>query len=239
MSGAYSSAPWTERVQAEEARRTRRISRWALWLSVPASVSALAVSCLGLQEQRSINQDQRSINAEQRRVIEEARADKQVEHAIRVSWWESGGRGLIIQNRSVVPIVTVILRYRASFADPAKSADAIVFNGEGPVFIFDEIAPCTIITVDQEAIEEYYLGPVRERPESNYSGIRFVYWARIDFTDVHGRWGVTSGGGPESIESVDIADFDLEGSLILSDLSYASESEDWFVEQSASDCGSG
>jgi hypothetical protein len=224
-----------ERVQAQEAKKGTRTSRWALALSAVA----VAVSVFSLTEQRSINNSQRSINEAQRRVIEEARAEKQMEHAIRVSWWESGGQELNIQNRSLVPIKTVLLRYRATFADPNKGEDALVPNNEGPLFVFSGIAPCTIITIDQKAVEDYYLGPRRERPDSNAAGVTSVHWVRVDFTDVHGRWGVTSGGGPESVDPVNITDFDLEGSLMLSDLGFLRDTQDWVVEQSASDCGSG
>ncbi len=85
----------------------------------------------------------------------------------------------------------------------------------------------------------HYLGPRGERPDSNYYGIVGINWRRLDFTDAHGRWAVTLGGGPEPIDQVDVTDFDLEGSLMLSDLRYLRDSEGWVVEEPASDCGSG
>ncbi len=103
-----------DRVQAQAAQKGTRTSYWALALSAVA----VAVSVFSLTEQRSINDSQRSINEEQQRVIKEARAEKQVEHAIRVSWWENGGGQLKIQNRSLVPIKTVILQYHAVYATP-------------------------------------------------------------------------------------------------------------------------
>jgi hypothetical protein len=217
------------------------IAALALVASVALSSAALLVSCESLDEQTSINAEQREINAEQLQVIEDSRKDAKSEYAIRVAWWDTATE-LIIQNRSLVPINYVVLRYRATFANSDKSEEALVPLGEGPFFAFSGIAPCAIITMDQRAVEDFYLGPLGERPNS--SGISHVYWERLEFTDVHGRWSVTSGGGPESIAPLDWAGLDLEGALLLSDLTgFNVESRDWdgqsIVEESASDCGSG
>jgi len=236
-------------VQARAAVEGNRVSRRGLWISAVAlaasllfSAAALWVSLAGLSEQKNINEEQRSINDDQRRVIEdqlrvnnETRTEKQLEYAIRVAWWESA-RQLNITNRSPVPIKTVMLRFRANFSDPDK--DNAELHGDGPLFMFTTIAPCTSITIDRSPVEDYYLGPREERP-SNYFGITDVYFERVDFTDVHGRWGIASGARPESIDPVDIDSFDLEGSLLLSDLAHLPDSEDWIVEQPASDCGAG
>jgi hypothetical protein len=249
MSGSGRWTPPPERVQADAAVEGNRVSRRGLWVSVVAlalsllfSAAALWVSLASLSEQESINEEQKSINDDQRRVIEdqirannETRVEKQLEYAIRVAWWESA-RQLNLTNRSPVPIKTVMLRYRANFADSDKNEK--VLHDDGPVFMFTTIAPCTSVTIDRRAVEDYYLGPREERP-NNYFGITDVYVERVDFTDVHGRWGVASGARPESIDPVNIADFDLEGALLLSDLTHLPSSEDWIVEQPASDCGTG
>jgi hypothetical protein len=238
MSGAQRYTPPTDRVQADEAIKRNRTSRLALMASILFSILALGVSLVSYLEQRSINADQKDINEEQRRVIEDARAEKRVEHAIRVSWWTRGYE-FHIQNRSLVPIKSVMLRYGASFQDPDKEDEALVPIEEGPLFLIDGIAPCTMLTLNWEAISNYYLGRA-ERSESSVSGIRDVYWERIDFTDAHGRWAVASGGAPRSIDPLDLSGLDLEGYVSILQFQVSPNGDDWWtVEQPASDCGSG
>ncbi len=239
-SGASRRKPPPEDRQVKVATKGNVIAGLALTASVGFSSAALLVSCDSLDEQRIVSADQRQINAEQLQVIEDAREDKKAEYAIRVAWWDSATE-LIIQNRSLVPINHVVLRYRATFVNSDKSEEELVPLDEGPFFAFSGIAPCTIVTMNQGAVEDFYLGPEGERPNS--SGISHVYWERLEFTDVHGRWSATSGGGPEVADPLDWAGLDLEGALLLSDLTGFNAHRNWteksIVEEPASDCGSG
>jgi hypothetical protein len=238
MSGAQRYIPPTDRIQADEAIKGNRTSRLALMASILFSVLALGVSLVSFLEQRSINADQKNINEEQRRVIEDARAEKRVEHAIRVSWWMSGNE-FYIQNRSLVPIKSLMLRYGASFVDPDKDDEELIPVDEGPLFFIDGIAPCTIVTLNSAAVSDHYLGRT-ERFEPNVYGMYDVYFERIDFTDAHGRWAVTSGGAPQSIEPLDLSGLDLEGYVSILQFQTSPEGDDWWaVEEPASDCGSG
>jgi hypothetical protein len=226
-SGAHSSTP-PDHVQAREAVKATRIAKWALSLSlvgVLASMGSVGVSIWSVLEQRGGL-------VEQKRVNDEVRAERQVEYATQVSWWPRGA-DLKIQNRSPVPIRTVMLRFTAWFADGTTSRG--VYDGAGPVFAFVTVAPCTVLTIDMPQVEDYYLGPRTSRP--NASNIVDVFFERLDFSDVHGRWAVTSGGQPIPTDPVEINDWDIEGSLLLSDLQVLRSSEGWIVEEPASDCG--
>ncbi|SFU08541.1 hypothetical protein SAMN05660657_05533 [Geodermatophilus amargosae] len=196
------------------------------------------VSLVSYCEQRSVNESQRDINQEQRRVIEEARADEEYEYAIRVSWWVHG-HDFYIQNRSLVPIRSVILRYGATFTETGKPGKELMPIEEGPLFLLDSVAPCTVLTVNTDTVTDYYLGPYEDRLEANH-GIYNVFWKQLDFTDAHGRWSVVSGGTPESVDQLDLADLNLEGFVGISDLGNTQAGDVWYtLEQPASDCGSG
>ncbi len=221
ISGARRYTPPPDQVQADEAVKGNRTSRLALGASVLFSILALAVSLAGFLEQREINDDQRRVN-------EEARAEKMLEYAVRVSWWNSGPE-LHIQNRSLVPINNVMLQYKVIVLESdGKKGNPVISTYGKPLYMFVAIAPCTIITLDRDAILEYYLEPTEKRH------LNSIHWVRLDFTDAHGRWAVTSGGGPEPIDPVDIVDPHLRWRT-----GFFQKDEDWVVEQPASDCGSG
>ncbi len=194
MSGAHDYSPPPDQVHADEAVKGNRTSRWALRGSVLFSTLALAVSILSYSDQRGVNEDQR-------RALDEARAERKAEYASSVAWWLDGNDSYVIyiQNRSNVPISDVRLRYRATAAgqDPARYEELPIHDGP-PYVHMDLIPPCTLMIADQEAVQEDLLGPYSDRP--NEFGMLSMDWARIDFTDARGRWSMTSGGEPESVD---------------------------------------
>ncbi len=239
MSGA-SPPTWADVRQALEAIKGNQTSRLALRTSVAFSILALAVSLLGYCEQRSANESQKGINEDQRRAIEdqilvndEGRADKQREYAVRVHWWtdNTSNSPVYIQNRSPIPIRQVALRYKMLGAgDFGLNAENVPLYTGAPVIMIVTIPPCTILTLDGEAIEELYLGSIDVRADR--SDRQAMYWSRLDFNDVHGTWSVQEDGTLKTRASSDSVE-SVEGDLGLWSGGPHTEVEP------AADCGTG
>ena len=159
-SSGASTSP--DHVQATEAIKATRIARWAIGISVVSALLSIGVSTVGVVDQV--------------RVSDEARAERLTEHAVRVAWWRGDGVNggtFVIQNRSLVPLDSVVLRYSAAYADGREPSSELVPIDEGPIFAFWSIAPCTIVALNEAAIEAHYLP--RSPETGNTTNITGVY----------------------------------------------------------------
>ena len=122
---------------------------------------------------------------------------------------------LFIQNRSIVPIADVVIRYKVS---PPNSGGVVDYSSlpieEGAAIGLESIPPCVIAKFDLPSIADR----LADEP---------VHLERIEFKDVNGAWSTSLGGAPTAVDPAAIPLIGLNLRLHLQDF------------QPTDDCGAG
>jgi hypothetical protein len=208
-----------------------RLDKWQAWATIIAAVAAAlaaAFSGYGLVLQREATLAQTAAVEDQVRSSDEIRAERKTEYADQVSWWYAAGDGLIVQNRSPVPITNVVLRYKHAVVDQPELDNVVIdwvsvaVHDGYPTVSLDIIPPCTLAHVSMDEVRQFIVIPSDD--PLHYEEVQLAF---VEFSDVHGSWKVDLGQAASEVAE-DEKVFPGHGDLYLR-----------LVGEPASDCGLG
>jgi hypothetical protein len=202
-----STPPQVDEVDTRRAGIAEAVQSWGTLVSTVIAAIAVFIAGLGVSLQAEANDKQAEALRDQVEINNLVRDDNQMEYASRISWWiaySGDGKATVrIQNRSVVPVRSVFMRVRMTVLNVLETDPREATFEWQPWLMLPVIPPCSAFSF---SIKDHL--PV---PQERVIGTIEV--SELLFSDVHGKWTVTSGGAPEPAKSKELPTISSAGAV--------------------------